>query len=157
MPSMNNFRQLTLLLCLAVVAAVFACRSSSSMDKGHDEQLEKQIINAIMVAKRAAQPSAVIDIPASRLLGKICFQGPYMNKSDFEAQVGRKVDTYDPSLDDVYVWWVFDDQNYSSWARIPRVAVADKDSLTRNSCFSLKDWKPELQCNTDCKYSMRKI
>ena len=133
-----------------------ACAEKSNIDKGHDAALEAKIISLMQRAKQTNL--SMVDIKYSSDAGskRICFQGPYMSRSDFELQVGRRVDSFEQALEDVYVWWIFDERDSSSWIRIPRVSVADKDHSLQFACFDLQDWTMALHCDGSCKYSMRR-
>jgi hypothetical protein len=149
----NIIAAILLLITCATLGLVW--HQYASIERGRDAALESQIIVKMRMAKNAGSGLTKIKLPASSS-GKLCFQSPYMTRKGFEAATGQEVENFAPILDDLYIWWIIDGNGKSSWIRVPRVSIADKDQNLQPACFDLKIWGVTLQCDQNCIYSMRR-
>lgn len=126
-------------------------------DRGHDHEIESQVIKLINKAKHAEM--SALDLTES--LGfkpiKICFQGPYLDKESFQQATGIKSETFEPiTKDTLRVWWLINEKGELAWVEVPRLNIADKSAHYRNACVDLKKEHLFIKCDKSCEYSARR-
>lgn len=125
---------------LAIFLVLLVAGCAPKMDLGRNTPEEKRIETLLLTSKDSENPVRIdLNKDGSSKTRTICIQAPYQNRETFEGQLSRKVDTFEPIVDDVYVWWFFDADYRSFWIRVPRAAVMDKDKNQPASCANLVD------------------
>lgn len=139
-----------LLSCVAA-AAMFAGSLIACSDRANDKvgaQLEEKLyrlLGATAVTAEGLFPiEALISIPDA----KVCIQGPYMSKENFEALTKIKVQEFEQSGDEFEFWWILQKDKVLGKVKIARSKLIQRNTKLSAACGAVNEDQLSITTST---------
>jgi hypothetical protein len=113
----------------ALVALLTACGGT------RDRKLEEQVVDALNAHKSDDLNALALAPYLKKSRVRLCLQGPYLEKDQFEKIIGRDAPGFDDLGGRAHALWIFYEDGTAAWVRI-ETKIMDRFPRRGNPCVT---------------------